>query len=120
MNKTNQIQINFPVPVKLTPEMQILLNEIAGRLCKESCPEGYVYWPAGAGSKITYMPITAEEEKKRGMEFDDSIYSIDCFYREAHPKELERTKQKFKPYIDYAIERMNLKPQPFMTKGKTK
>ena len=40
-----------------------------------------VMWPAGVGFKPTYIPMTAEEEETRGIEFDENIFSIECYER---------------------------------------
>ncbi|KKL70420.1 hypothetical protein LCGC14_2105100 [marine sediment metagenome] len=80
--KRRQIEISFPVEVELSREDMIDLDKIALRICKRNTPTGYVMWPSGAGSRITYMPMTLEEEKHRGTEWDDSVYSIDCSIKE--------------------------------------
>lgn len=79
-----RIEINFPVPVELTDAAQQQLDAIAAELCKawQAQHPGRVMWPAGIGSKITFMPMTAEAERERGLEFDDDTFEIECAERE--------------------------------------
>lgn len=83
--KTWRIEINFPVGVDVPRAIEHELVELADRICRAWQAEhrDRVMWPAGIGSKVTYMPWTAEEEAAgRHMEFDDSVFAIDCSERE--------------------------------------
>lgn len=79
-----RIEVDFPLPVELSNEMQRGLMEAVGRIC-----EGYnrahpdrVMWPFGVGSKITRMPITVEDEARFGIQFDESVFQIEVAERE--------------------------------------
>ncbi|MCK5607093.1 hypothetical protein KAR91_34735 [Candidatus Pacearchaeota archaeon] len=76
-----KIEIDFPVDVVMHMKTQIALDKVIRQICYLNAPPGSVMWPGGTGSKITYMPMTLEDEKKRGIEFDDSIYHIDVSIR---------------------------------------
>lgn len=81
-----KIEISFPVPVTMRVEHERMLVELVGYICDEWCrahPDR-VMWPAGTGSKITFMPMTREQEQRRGMEFDDDVFAIDCSERERY------------------------------------
>lgn len=81
---TSRIEITFPVPVELTNDDQRVIDAIAAEVCDrwERAHPGRVMWPAGIGSKITYMPMTrAEELAGKHMEFDTGVLSIDCAER---------------------------------------
>ena len=83
-----RIEITFPAPVHMTTEDERHLDQVVAEICdrwRDANPDR-VMWPAGHGSKITYMPLTrAEEEAGRHMEFDDDVYAIDCSERERYP-----------------------------------
>lgn len=85
------IEISFPVPVTMTVEHERMLTQLTGYICDEWCRAhfGRVMWPAGQGSKILYMPQTREDEKTRGMEFDDEVFAIDCCERERYSSEAD-------------------------------
>lgn len=79
-----KIEINFPGAVELTNDDLRQLDAVAGEICDryQTNHPGRIMWPAGIGSKITYMPMTREEELAgRHLEFDDSIFAIDCAER---------------------------------------
>jgi hypothetical protein len=81
---TSRIEITFPVPVELTNDDQRVIDAITAEICRryERCHPGRVMWPAGVGSKITYMPMTkAEEDAGRHMEFDNKVFAIDVAER---------------------------------------
>jgi len=82
---TLRIEINFPRRVNIPDsEFQRLVNTVS-EICRqyEQAHLGRVMWPAGMGSKITYMPMTREEELAgKHMEFDTDTLSIDCCERE--------------------------------------
>lgn len=85
--KILRIEVTFPVPVEVPNAMYQRLCDVINDVCKayEAAHPGRVMWPAGFGSKITYMPMTkAEEDAGRGMEFDDDTMTIDCAERERY------------------------------------
>lgn len=84
MSTIRRIEINFPEPVVLTENIQRRLDAIAAELCRayEAMNPGRVMWPFGQGFKITYMPMTREDEETRGIEFDDDTFEIQCSERE--------------------------------------
>lgn len=83
MSTVRRIELNFPEPVELTQQHQRRLDEIAGELCKtwQEAHPGRVMWPFGVGFKITFMPLTREQEETRGIEFDDDTFEIECTER---------------------------------------
>lgn len=81
MGKVSKIEITFPIPVDLKGADQAIY-QIVQQICDGNQPKGTVMWPAGVGCKITYMPMTAEEEKYRGIEFDEDIFVINCTIRD--------------------------------------
>lgn len=88
-HKLRRIEVTFPAPVDMPDDFQQRLVELVGEVCKayEAKNPGRVMWPFGVGSKITYMPMTREEEEAgRGMEFDDDTLSIECAERERYHK----------------------------------
>lgn len=83
--KVLRIEINFPVPVELPDDFQRRLVALVDVACKayEATHPGRVMWPFGVGSKITYMPMTKEEEDAgMHMEFDDDTLEIEVSERE--------------------------------------
>ncbi len=88
MGKIFKIEVEFPIGVDVTVARCIDLDKVIRNICEENCPGGYVMWPAGQGQKITYMVMTAEEERERDkkglspIEFDSSIFSITCAIKE--------------------------------------
>lgn len=82
-----KIEIDFPIEVNLNGEDQRILDDFVKRICDKNTPEGMVFWPAERGSKMTYLPLTQEEEKERGCEFDDDIFYIGCAIREKYENE---------------------------------
>lgn len=83
MIKITSICIEFPEPVDLPDDVVQSLVEIAGRICDayEANHPGRVMWPAGIGQMPTFIPKTREEEQERGMEFDESVFSVSCCER---------------------------------------
>lgn len=82
---TRRIEITFPVPVELTNDDQRILDAATAEICRryERAHPGRVMWPFGIGSKVTYMPMTkAEEDAGRHMEFDNTVFSVECSERE--------------------------------------
>ena len=91
------IEITFPVPVVLSREHEKRLVEVVSAICDdyEAAHHDRVMWPFGIGAKITYMPMTHEEEKERGMEFDDGVFSITVSERERYfPERYKPTRRK--------------------------
>lgn len=79
-----KIEINFAKGVELTNDVEQQLLDVADAICRayEFAHPGRVMWPAGIGGKITFLPLTAEDERERGIEFDDDTFEIDCYERE--------------------------------------
>ena len=75
-----RVEITFPVTVDLGKHAQ-RLTQVVSEICKENTPKGMVMWPSEVGYKMTYMPMTQEEEKHRGCEFDEDVFEIRCFMR---------------------------------------
>lgn len=90
--KIQAIEITFPVLVELPPGFEQTLSCLVGMVCKayEKSNPTRTMWPAGHGFKPTFIPMTAEQEKERGAEFDESTYSIEVCERQAHESELNR------------------------------
>ena len=87
MTTVLQIHINFPVGVSLPAGFERRLSDLVDEVCNayEAEHQDRVMWPAGHGSKITYMPMTqAEEQAGLHMTFDDSVYAIDVAERERY------------------------------------
>lgn len=93
---TAGIEISFPVGVDISRENQIRLDEVVTAICRdyEATHPGRIMWPAGFGDRITFMPMTAEEEQTRGIEFDSSVLAIDVAEREAYPGERNSVPEK--------------------------
>jgi len=87
-SEVRSIEMVFPFAVNISPQVQKGLLSCAKQICKENCPEGYVMWPSGVGSKITYMPMTKDEEDA-GLhtEFDDTVFQIGISARPKHSGE---------------------------------
>lgn len=90
--RVHKIEINFAEAVDLTDDIEQQLLQIADEICRayELAHPGRVMWPAGIGGKITFMPLTAEAERERGIEFDDDTFEIDCYAREGDEAERAR------------------------------
>lgn len=86
MSAIRRIEITFPVPTDVPDALYQRLCNVVADICDgyEASHPGRVMWPAGFGAKITYMPMTAEEEAVRGMEFDDDTMTIECAERERY------------------------------------
>lgn len=83
-----KIEVCFAVPVDLPKMWDQELSMLLDKVCKayeEKNPDR-VMWTAEHGSKITYLPMTKEEEEERGMEFDTSIYYIGVSERKREKK----------------------------------
>ena len=83
------IQVLFPVPVALPDRWQQRLDQLVGEVCAayEAAHPDRIMWPAGVGQRITYMPMTREEEQERGLEFDETTFAIDVAERERYEGE---------------------------------
>lgn len=78
MTIVRRIEVDFPVPVELSNEDQKALYDLLSRICEkyEESHPCRIMWVFGWGSKMTYIPITVEEERTRGIEFDtDTLYA---------------------------------------------
>lgn len=95
--KILKIEINFPTPVRMELGHQVALDRLVRKICEDNTPEGYVMWPAGQGQKMTYMAMTLDEEEARDkegkppLEFDETIYAIDCAIKEKRKNESKKT-----------------------------
>jgi hypothetical protein len=90
-----KIEILFPFPVDITRIHESLITLIIDDICKNNCPPDCVMWLGGVGCKPTYIPITREEELKRGIEFDRDIL---CFEVDI--------KKKYEEYIEHPQKRI--------------
>lgn len=100
--ETQKIEITFPIKVEIPLKAKRLISCAIDMICKKNCPENYVMWLFGQGKKMTYMPLTLEEEQQRGIEFDDSVDCFEVSCREVYPEELERRKnqkRRFEPVL---------------------
>lgn len=81
-----RIEVTFPVGVELSDSWQQRLISLVDEVCTayELSHPGRVMWPFGVGSKITYLPLTREEELERGIELDDNTLSIEVAERERY------------------------------------
>lgn len=84
MDNLSAIEVNFDTPVDLERVTQRALMSIINAICTNYTTQhpGRVMWPFGVGFKPTYMPMTQEKEQERGMEFDTSVFHIQCSERE--------------------------------------
>jgi hypothetical protein len=84
MTTIRRIEVNFPVPVELSDADQKALHDLLSRICQryEADHPDRVMWVFGWGSKPTYIPMTAEEERTRGIEFDDDTLFAEISERE--------------------------------------
>ncbi len=87
------IEIGFAEPVELTEQDQQDLVKIAGRMCdryERANPER-VMWPCGIGQKMLTNPFMASDDEP--LEFDESVFQIDCNERENYNDPLPDIKQ---------------------------
>lgn len=77
------VEIYFPEGVEITDKQQRRLVAVANEICAdyEVTHPGRTMWPFGIGFKPTFIPMTAEQESERGMEFDDGTFQIECHER---------------------------------------
>ena len=64
--------------VDIDLDIQIELDKLLRKVCNRNTLENQIMWPSSFGSKPTYIPITAAEEKERGIEFDDTVFHVGC------------------------------------------
>lgn len=95
------IEINFELPVDLGDEDMRALDILVGRICEKNCPDGWVFWPAGMGSKPNFSkadslflgkPVNPDAPDHGEPTWDDSVFHIDCAARELSEKEIEDRK----------------------------
>ena len=84
--KARRVEIGFPFTVELPDDFQQRLIGLVEEVCKsyEASHPGRVMWTFGVGARITFMPLTREEEQGRGIEFDDDTLSIEVAERERY------------------------------------
>jgi len=84
----SKIEIVFPILIETPEGWEEALSALVDKICKKYEREnpGRVMWTAGHGFKPTYIPITAEEGKHRGIEFDDSVFQIEVAEREDYSR----------------------------------
>lgn len=81
---TLRIEVDFPRKVFVADRTFQRLVDCVSEICKdyEKMHPGRVMWPAGIGSKITYMPMTKEEEDAgRHIEFQDDTLHVEVCER---------------------------------------
>lgn len=90
-----RIEINFPELVHVSEKnfrrLALAVEEIANEYTLMY--SGRVMWMFGCGVKITYMPMTKQEEDAGAqMEYDESTLEITCAEREddEHPTQEDR------------------------------
>lgn len=84
MSKVHSIEVTFPTAVELPPGFEQRLIKLVDEACRryEAEHRELVMWPAGFGQKITYMPMTAEEEAAGShAEYDEGCFSIEVVER---------------------------------------
>jgi len=79
--KVSKIEIDFPVMVNIDLDIQVELDTLLKKICNRNVLKNQVMWPSSYGSKPIYIPITAAEEKERGIEFDDTIFHVGCSFK---------------------------------------
>lgn len=86
------IEITFPRPVDLKDDEMRSLVELADILCRryQRLHPGRIMWPFGVGHKPTFIPMTPEEERERGIEFDEGVFHIQCSEREDYAAKCAR------------------------------
>ncbi len=98
-----RIEIDFALPVELEDAHYRAFDKILGDICDKNCPEGWVFWPAGQGSKPHFSQADSEFLGKEiepnapatgEPTWDDSIFYVECAAREAYPEEVERKRAR--------------------------
>ncbi len=79
-----RIEINFAAAVVVTDEDMHEILRIATIICDryEQNNPHRTMWTAGIGCKPTFIPMTWEQEQERGIEFDETVFEIECAERE--------------------------------------
>lgn len=83
------IEVDFAVPVIMTPMIQRQLDEIVNRMARATETDKMVHWAAGSGSK----PIWNEPNEPT---FDNSVYHIETCARERYESERKSYKGEVK------------------------
>jgi hypothetical protein len=74
MAKRRKIEIDFPVEVEITENDCQLISAVIANICeRESQKKECLLWLFEQGSKVTYIPLTIEEEKEHQIEYDDDV-----------------------------------------------
>jgi hypothetical protein len=91
-----KIEVDFALPVELTDgEMRRLCDFVQG-IAKRHQPEGMVHWQSGCGSKPIFSQadsiflgktVDPNAPAAGEPEFDDEVFHIETFAREAYPGE---------------------------------
>lgn len=87
MKTISRIVIDFAASVELADDMQQAIVKLASIVCDdyERAHPDRVMWPFGIGQLPTYIPMTREEEEAgRHLEFDETVFSVDCHERERY------------------------------------
>lgn len=93
----NRIEIDFALPVEPDDIDYRDLDTILSRICRNNCPKGWAFWPAGHGSKPTWSqadarllgkPVDPNTPETGEPTWDDTVYSVDCAARELRPEEI--------------------------------
>lgn len=76
------IEVSFGAPIHLSNEHQQRLCDLLGEICEdyEKAHPDRVMWPAGVGYKMLTNPFMVDDDHL--MQFDDSVFSVECFERE--------------------------------------
>ena len=106
-----KIEINFPLSIKLSRLQESALTLIIDDICYNNCPPGYTMWLGGVGSKITFMPLTKEEEIKRNIEFNDDILCFDVYSKEKDKDCVEYPKKKILDELIELFQKMKKNPK---------
>ncbi|HVN82273.1 MAG TPA: hypothetical protein VMW38_25030 [Terriglobia bacterium] len=75
-----RIEVDFAIPVVMTPMIQRQLDEIVSRMARATETDEIVHWASGCGSK----PIWNEPNEPT---FDDSVYHIETCARQRYESE---------------------------------
>jgi hypothetical protein len=98
-----KIEIEFAIPVELTDDEQRRLCDFVQRIAKRHQPDGMVHWQSGCGSKPIFSqadsrflgkPVDPSAPERGEPEFDDEVYHIETYAREAYESEIKRDKEK--------------------------
>jgi hypothetical protein len=78
--EVRRIEVDFAMPVEMTPTIQRILLEIVNGMARATETPEIVHWQSGCGSK----PIWNEPEEPT---WDDSVYHVDTCARERYETE---------------------------------